>query len=147
MKTSIALILAASMAGCVVAPVAPVAVVEPIGVVVCDDGGEPVVGCYSALTGWYTVNGWDPYAPAPIGFVPLVNLNVGVGFGGGTVVHDTFINNAPAAVSHPAFVAPHPSFAAAHPGFMAGLRSAGRVAKASAKVAGKVAVATTARKH
>jgi hypothetical protein len=62
----------------------------PAPVVACNDSGDPIVGCYSPLFGYYTINGWDYVTPAPVGFV----ANVGIGFGGGstTVINNTVVN-------------------------------------------------------
>lgn len=143
-KVFLALTTSTIVTGCATGP-APTAVVEPVGVVVCDDVAIDAgpVGCYSARYGYWQglAIGDDANSPAPVGFV-AVGVNASGGSGGGTVVRDAAIKNT---VGPPA--APRSSFAAAHPGWMAGLRVFGRVARASARIAGKVAVAKTHEKH
>jgi len=160
-KIFLSLTIAAGAAGCAVQPVETVAVepappvvaVTPVGYIVCNDTGDPVIGCYSAQFGYYTVNGWDYVRPPPVGFVPVVGVSFGVGFGGGgtvvnnTVVNNTVVNNTVVnhAAAAPAAVA-HPSFAQAHPGFIAGLRNVGHTAAVAARATGKVAVAASKAK-
>jgi hypothetical protein len=143
-KGFLALTPAAALAGCAIAP-PPAAVVEPVGVIVCDDvPTDPgPVGCYSARYGYWQglAIGYDANSPAPVAFV-AVGLNASGGFGGGTVVRDAAIKNTVVPNA-----APRSSFAAAHPGWMAGLRAVGRVARASARIAGKVAVAKAHETH
>ncbi len=142
-KSFLALTTAAVLAGCATA-LPPGAVVEPVGMVVCDDvATDPgPVGCYSARYGYWqgVAIGYDADGPAPVDIV-AVGVNASGGFGGGTVVRDSVVKNT--AVSN---AAPRPSFAASHPGFMTGLRAVGRAVGASARFAGKVAVARAHQK-
>lgn len=128
--------LAAVLAGCAVEPVA---VVEPAVLAVCDPI-TPIAPCVDQGYGYYYapptigVVGWYPVAP--IGYVAPVGINVGVGFGGRTVVSNTVVNN----ISHTALPAvPHPSFAQAHPGFVNAMHAVGHAAAVGAKVAVKTA--------
>jgi len=131
--------LAALLAGCAVQPVEPVAVVEPAVLAVCDPIA-PIAPCVDQGYGYYYapptvgVVGWYPVAP--IGYIAPVGINVGVGFGGGTVVNTTVVNN----INHtvPSAV-PHPSFAQAHPGFANAMHAVGHLAAVGAKVAVKTA--------
>jgi hypothetical protein len=143
-KSFLALTIASALSGCAIAP-PPVAVVEPVGVVVCDgvatDPGP--VGCYSARYGYWQglAIGYVVDIPAPVSFV-AVGVNVSGGIGGGANVRDTVGKNTVVADA-----TPRPSFEAAHPGIMAGLRAVGRAARASARIAGKIAAARAHATH
>jgi len=138
----LALATAAALAGCAIAP-PPAAVVEPVGEIVCDGvaSGPGPVDCYSANHGYRQglAIAYDDSTQATVG---AVGVDASGGFGGSTVARDIRINETVVANA-----APRPCFAAAHPGFMAGIRAVGRVARVSARIAGKVAAAGVQKAH